>query len=494
VQFLFASGSEWLLTLLLSCFITLLAFPFYRGVSLWFGVAAFVATATLMNIALSSRFCLPLPQLAFFVAVLQALLGPWLAYYFPSDPRFAYNIGAFLPAYLAYAGPACLSFGLGLLLPVAWVSLGRLHSFQVPSHLDIPHLQRELTALFWVGVIASVGASYAPGNLAFVAVLLRDLMLVATLMELLAGLQSWRIHALISFSLLVAAALTGGVFHKLILWFTIMALMFVLRNKWKWRAVLVVLVGFIAVLILQQIKVYYRVSVAKTSEAALGAQLSTFGSSAGGLLGNPEAMLDKSALAATAVRLNQGWIVTLAMKHVPAVEPFCHGEILKSQLIGLVIPRFIMPDKFMVANNAEFTRFTGKQLTAATTMTLGYLGEMYVNFGLWGGVVGVGVYGLLLGLGFVWLYGQAQRSGLWWAWLPFIAVEAVKSEDTIGYAANWIVKSAMLMVVVIYLSPAMRKVLWRGRARAHWNPGARVPPPGADVPAAAAVQSAKPAP
>jgi hypothetical protein len=33
-------------------------------------------------------------------------------------------------------------------------------------------------------------------------------------------------------------------------------------------------------------------------------------------------------------------------------------------------------------------------------MNLGFAGEMYANFGLWGGVLGCGVYSLVLGLFF----------------------------------------------------------------------------------------------
>lgn len=465
------------MTLGVSACVTLLAFPLYRGVSPWFGLAAFVVTATLINMALASRFCLPMPHLAFFVALLQSLLGPWLAYYYPSDLRSSYNIGAFLPDYLAFAGPACLAFGAGLLIPVALNSMGRLHRFHAPSHVDKPHLQRELSVLFWVGLAAHLGAKYAPANLAFLAVLLEDLMFVAVLMEMLMGLPQWGRHGLIALFVLVASTFAGGTFHKLILWLTIAGFLFALRYRWKWRAVLVVLIGFVLVLILQQVKVAYRLSSTQASNAGLSSQLEKFGASAGEILGKPETIVDESAIAATAVRVNQGWIVALAMKHVPEVEPFCYGETIKAQVIGLLVPRFVMPTKYVVANNAEFTRFTGRKLTDATTMTLGYLGEMYVNFGVSGGILAVGCYGLLLGLGFVWLYRQAQRSSLWWAWLPFLAVEAVKSEDTVGYATNWIVKATVVMMAVIILSPTMRIVL-RVRAPTPEEPEPLLRPPG----------------
>jgi len=93
-------------------------------------------------------------------------------------------------------------------------------------------------------------------------------------------------------------------------------------------------------------------------------------------------------------------------------------------------------------------------------MGLGYAGEMYANFGYWGGLLGVGLYGLLLGLGFLFIYKMALKSALWWAWGAYIFLVAVKAESTVGFVLNWSVKAVIVMGLVLLVSPAMRQTLF----------------------------------
>ena len=76
---------------------------------------------------------------------------------------------------------------------------------------------------------------------------------------------------------------------------------------------------------------------------------------------------------------------------------------------------------------------------------------------------GVGIYALLLGLGYRWLFKRALRQPLWWIWLPFLGMIALKAECSVSYMVNWVVKAVLVMGLVIWACPALRAVLSRNR-------------------------------
>jgi len=48
---------------------------------------------------------------------------------------------------------------------------------------------------------------------------------------------------------------------------------------------------------------------------------------------------------------------------------------------------------------------------------------------------------------------------LWWAWVPYFAIVAIKAETSIGYTVNWLIKAAAIMIIVVWLSPALKHTL-----------------------------------
>jgi hypothetical protein len=140
-------------------------------------------------------------------------------------------------------------------------------------------------------------------------------------------------------------------------------------------------------------------------------------------------------------------------------KPYAEGATIKRSIVAIV-PRFLVPGKASTAGRVDFETYTGHELFGGASMGLGYAGEMYANFGYWGGIFGVFIYGLLLGLGFRFLYRMALKSALWWAWGAYIFLIAVKAESTVGYVLNWSVKAAIVMGMVLIVSPVIRRTLF----------------------------------
>jgi hypothetical protein len=147
------------------------------------------------------------------------------------------------------------------------------------------------------------------------------------------------------------------------------------------------------------------------------------------------------------------------MHHMPSEEPFVHGETLWGALEAAALPRIIAPDKLVMNGRVNMERFAGHDMVGDTTMNIGFAGEMYANFGDWGGVLGCGCYALMLGLFFRWAAVLAQKSPFWWAIAVYCGHWGFKAETDVGGVLNYVVKSVVLVFVVTLLMPAMRNEL-----------------------------------
>jgi hypothetical protein len=165
------------------------------------------------------------------------------------------------------------------------------------------------------------------------------------------------------------------------------------------------------------------------------------------------------SIANSVTRFNQGWIIDRVIHHVPAEEPFARGETIWGALRAAALPRVLDPDKLIVNGRVNMERFAGHDMVGDTTMNIGFAGEMYANFGLWGGVLGCGCYALVLGLFFRWAAVLAQKSPFWWAIAVYCGHWAFKAETDIGGVLNYVVKSVVLVFCVSLLMPAMRNEL-----------------------------------
>jgi hypothetical protein len=168
--------------------------------------------------------------------------------------------------------------------------------------------------------------------------------------------------------------------------------------------------------------------------------------------------MDSAFLSDTVVRYNQGWIVNQVMTLVPSEEPYAKGETIVTAAKAALVPRLLAPGKYTAGGKLNMARFAGMEMEGVS-MNLGYAGEMYANFGYYGGIAGCFMYAVLLGLGFRWVASRALRSPLWWVFLPYVGSIAFKAEDGIGEILNWIVKATLVAAAVVLLFHDIRKAL-----------------------------------
>lgn len=90
----------------------------------------------------------------------------------------------------------------------------------------------------------------------------------------------------------------------------------------------------------------------------------------------------------------------LAMDYVPVEVPHERGALWGTAVKHVLQPRLFFPDKPRLLSDSEVTtRYTGQRLASdaeGTSISLGYMGESYVDFGR------IGMFGVVLALGLLW--------------------------------------------------------------------------------------------
>jgi hypothetical protein len=101
---------------------------------------------------------------------------------------------------------------------------------------------------------------------------------------------------------------------------------------------------------------------------------------------------------------------------VPAVVPHTDGAILGEALQRIVMPRLFFPTKPELISDSERVRaFTGVWVAGpeeGTSIAFGYAAESYVDFGLPWMFIPVFIYGLFMGVMYVWLLWRIRHREL----------------------------------------------------------------------------------
>jgi hypothetical protein len=155
-------------------------------------------------------------------------------------------------------------------------------------------------------------------------------------------------------------------------------------------------------------------------------------------------------LRAIDMRLNQNILVGHSVNHLEsgAVE-YGEGETLWNAMIAL-IPRAIWPGKPQYAGSGPLvTRFTGIKFAGETSVGIGQVMELYVNFGDLGVFIGFTVLGLLLGF-FDLQAGMALRTGQWkqFAFWFVVGLSFLQVGGNFAEATSSAAGSAMLCLLV----------------------------------------------
>jgi hypothetical protein len=203
----------------------------------------------------------------------------------------------------------------------------------------------------------------------------------------------------------------GFALPMLIAMLAFMAVFGFLRPYQRAGAVLLALAMLAMGVIWQGVKNEYRQEVSggtgeQVITVGLGERYALLGRMAGETVGDD---IDRS-IEKFALRLAYVENFGLVIRRVPAELPYRDGELLGAALAHILMPRVLFADKPPLPSDSELTSLYTANIyimyMTGTSISLGYMTELYIDFGHWG----VALAGLLLAAILVGVHAGFQRA------------------------------------------------------------------------------------
>jgi hypothetical protein len=152
----------------------------------------------------------------------------------------------------------------------------------------------------------------------------------------------------------------------------------------------------------------------------------------------------------------------LTLEYVPEYAPHEDGELWKRAIVHILTPRVLNPDKPPLIPDSEITmQYTGLRLASAgegTSISIGYMGESYVDFGPIWMFVPVFLLGVLWGLMYSFFVSKARFTVVGFAFATSSLLSLYQFEMTGikmlgGVTMNFIVLALLMFAVERYVIP-----------------------------------------
>ncbi len=155
----------------------------------------------------------------------------------------------------------------------------------------------------------------------------------------------------------------------------------------------------------------------------------------------------------------------LVMQNVPTGLDYQKGQITMSVFRHISVPRFLWSDKPPLPSDTEvMSKFTGLPMLWGneTSISIGYLGELYADFGYWGGIFAAACIGGVIGFAYRFVRDSKNTSPLMAAGLCVMIALKVSSFGTAyvkmagSFVLGTVIVLLLMMVVLPFLMPSQR--------------------------------------
>jgi hypothetical protein len=394
---------------------------------------------------------LPLLELMLLLAGLQWIIGPVIEYYSPSM-HFKYYMYVPEVDYMGYIVPAYVFFS-GIVL----FKLSPYKSFYLPLW-NFSHYEKYGLVIFIIGVIFDFVGGYLPVSLAFFAYILSNFKFAGAIILYFSENKTLKKLFYLVIIYLFLNSLRAAMFHDFVLWSGIFYMFWAIQNKPSLKLIMLTFaLGGLFLVTLQTVKATFREQVwsgYSGNKVALFSEL--FLES---LLGGGESLDLELPKSQNNVRLNQGWIISAIMDHVPEEQPFFEGKTIMEAVNSALLPRFLAPNKAMAGGRENFRNFTGLPIGDGTSMGISIIGEAYGNFDVLGGIIFMGIWGWVLVKIWILLLKYGYENHLFLAVIPIVFLQVIKAETELVVVLNHLTKS--LIVVFAFLYFTKRFLKWK---------------------------------
>lgn len=100
-----------------------------------------------------------------------------------------------------------------------------------------------------------------------------------------------------------------------------------------------------------------------------------------------------------------------AVEYVPEYKPHQNGNLWLSNATFALVPRFLNPNKGIKDDSQKVMEYTNLSVASkqeGASISLGYFGDCYIDFGYWGMMPFLTFWGWLIGASFYYLYNQLK--------------------------------------------------------------------------------------
>ncbi|CAM3475198.1 hypothetical protein [Aequorivita lipolytica] len=403
------------------------------------GILAVVYVGFRFLTALGHR--VPILELLLLIAGMQWIIGPIIEYQ-NTFTHFKYHMYIPEDIYVGYVVPAYLVLALAMFYGI----------YKEPKlNIDEGLFQRYSSAgvyILLLGIAFGLLKRIMPDSLSFVFYLLENFKYVGALILLFSDKRWHRYLFYAAILFLFIESIRSALFHDFILWSTFFFMFWAYKVKPAIRTTLIIMVsGFLLATGIQLVKADFRTLV---WNGYSGNKLELFfdiltRKISGGFTEDKEEQGEMN------VRLNQGWIISAIMKYTPEKEPYAYGETVVDAVYASILPRFLIPGKEEAGGVENFEKFTGLYLSSGTSMGMSVVGEAYANYGVFGGIVFMAIFGVVLILFWRLILKWVVREPLILFFIPLFWLQVVKAETELVVVLNHMVKSLLLVFLFFWV-------------------------------------------
>lgn len=408
----------------------------------YIGVVAVIFIAIIFIKSLGKE--LPVLELMLLVSGLQWIIGPVIEYLSPSL-HYRYYMYVDESIYMSYVVPAYMLFSLIL-----------LYVIKKRTHFDF-RLERLKNYSNYGLMIVLIGAFFdffgglLPDTLKFLAFILSNFKFVGAIILFYSENKKLKgIFYVVIFYLLIIS-ISKAFFHDFILWSVFFYMFWALKNKPSVPKILATMViGVVLASSLQTIKAAYRMEVwnnysGNNLELFVNLMIDSFFVDETNS-GDFDDGIDSN------VRLNQGWIISAVLDHIPYNRDYFYGETIRDAVFSSILPRVINPSKTRAGGQENFKEFTGLDISKNTSMGISIIGEAYGNFAVLGGIFFMVIWGFFLGKTWLFLIKKTKDNIVLIAFIPLIFLQVIKAETELVVVLNHLIKSMIVVLLFIWFS------------------------------------------
>ncbi|CAN5339298.1 hypothetical protein BH11BAC5_BH11BAC5_30260 [soil metagenome] len=394
----------------------------------------------------SIGYVIPIRYLLGSFMCLQMLLGPTFAYNGLDQYQYVnYKMKVPEAEYFAYAIPAVICFIAGL-----HITAGKLKGEELNRNAIAAFVDSSGDLPYWfigIGFAASIISNYFSTELGFVFTLLACFKFIGAFMLLLSSKQLKTAILVAVFASIVISTLGRAMFHDLLTWMIMIGAVLAIKYKPNMALKTGVSIGFILLaVVIQQMKGEYRKVAWGSGQGGIDAFEEVYNQKR-----SENGIFSFESLAASNVRINQGFIITNILNNVPDRVPFANGEELLQILEAAFLPRILAPDKLNAGDRTIFMKYSGIPLRRGTSMGLSSMGDAYINFG----VIGGAVFMFFLGFGFSYVlngfYKYSKSYPILLLFTTMVFYYPMRPDCELQTSLGHLVKSCFLIFVMLQL-------------------------------------------